>query len=107
MLTFLNAAWNSFPICHNLLLQCCVLPFCGMGLAVADGSLPAPDMLRTGQYHAPHYESGSILWNAPVSVELFRTAYAQCTFYHLHKASGPSAAVVGVLPPSFLVSQDS
>lgn len=76
-------------------------------LSVADGSLPAPDMLRTGQYHAPHYESGSILWNAPVSVELFRTAYARCTFYHLHKASGPSAAVVGVSPPSLLVSQDS
>lgn len=69
-------------------------------LFVADGSLPAPDMLRTGQYHVPHYASGSVLWNAPVSVELCRTVYAQCTCYHLHKASGPSAAVVGVSPPS-------
>lgn len=45
MLTFLNAAWNSFLICHNLLLQCCVLPFCGWWLPscprhVAHGPVP-------------------------------------------------------------------
>lgn len=45
MLTFLNTAWNSFLICHNLLLQCCVLPFCGWWLPscprhVAHGPVP-------------------------------------------------------------------
>lgn len=86
-LTFLNTAWNSFLICHNLLLQCRVLPFCHLGLLWLMAPLPSPDMLHTSQHHAPHYASGSVLWDAPVSVELFRTVYAQCTCYHLCKAS--------------------
>ena len=62
--------------------------------------LPSSDVLCAGQHHVPHCASGSVLWNAPVSVDLFRTVYAQCTCYHLRKPSELSAAMVGVLPPS-------
>lgn len=57
-LTFLNTAWNSFLICHNLLLQCRVLPFCHLGLAVADGSPSFPRHVA----HQPAPCSSLCIW---------------------------------------------